>query len=169
MKTLSSLFMVFLCASFCVPLELRADSQMYAVISEEDRLGARSDEYSRVFDSAISALVDKKSMRFRRLLTTATVSSETRGPGAIDLIIRDRFIPFFDDFESLTDKIATAPTFDPAGHTGLAFARSFKTTSGATKSFVIYLVEENKTVKVGNLLLNATKSVFEKEESKKSK
>lgn len=142
-----------------------ADSRMYAVISEEDRLGARSDEYSRVFDQAISALVDGNSALFRTLLTSATIVSETRGPGAIDHIIKDKFIPFFRDFDSLTEKIATAPAYDPQGHTGLALARSFRTTSGEIKSFVIYLIEESKEIKVGNLLLNATENVFEKKKN----
>lgn len=148
-------------AQLPLPTVVVADSRMYAVISEEDRLGARSDEYSRVFDQAVSALVDGNSALFRTLLTTATISSETRGPGAIDHIIKDRFIPFFKDFDALTEKIATAPAYDPQGHTGLALARSFRTTDGEVKSFVIYLIEEQKEIKIGNLLLNATENVFE--------
>ena len=145
-----------------LPYPGMADSRMYAVISEEDRLGARSDEYSRVFDQGISALVDGNAAAFRTLLTSATISSETRGPAAIDHIIKDRFIPFFRDFDSLTEKIATAPAYDHQGHTGLALARSFRTTNGEIRSFVIYLMEERKEIKIGNILLNATESVFEK-------
>lgn len=158
-----TLILSCLLVAMYLPERCSADSKMYAAVSEEDRLGSRSDEYSRVFDNAISALVDKKPMIFRRLLTTATVTSENRGPAAIDHIIRDRFIPFFDNFSELTEHIATAPTFDTQGHTGLAFARSFRTKSGERKTFVIYLVEENKVIKVGNLLLNATEAVFDRE------
>jgi hypothetical protein len=134
-------------------------------ITEEDRLGARSDPYSRTFDKAISALVAGDSGKFRALLTPTTVLSETRGPGAIDMVIQDKFIPFFSDFDRLTDSIATMPTFDSAGGTGIAIARSFITKSGAKKSFIIYLIGEDPP-KVGNLLLNVTEDYLLKNKGK---
>jgi hypothetical protein len=51
-------------------------------------------------------------------------------------IIQNAFIPFFDEFASLTEEIATAPTFDISGKTGIAIARSFKIKSGQTKNWV---------------------------------
>jgi hypothetical protein len=135
-------------------------------ITEQDRLGARSDPYSRVFDKAIDALVKGDSAAFRALLSSTTVLQETRGPGAIDAIIQNAFIPFFDEFASLTEDSATAPTYDVSGKSGIAMARSFKTKSGEKKSFVIYLITEGvendkPRIMVGNLLLNATKEVFQ--------
>jgi hypothetical protein len=134
-------------------------------VREEDRLGARSDQYSRVFDQAVSALVAGDAAKFRSLLSSTTVLSETRGPGAVDVIIQDKFIPFFSDFDQLTDSIATMPTFDSRGETGIAIARSFITKSGSKKSFVIYLIGEKKPV-VGNLLLNTTEEYLLKNKGK---
>jgi hypothetical protein len=133
-----------------------SESKIEPGVSEEDRLGARSDEYSRLFDKAISALVDGDGPSFRALLSSNTVLSESRGPGAVDVIIRDRFIPFFSDFVVLTDSITTLPTYDSVGNTGMAIARSFKTTGGESKSFVIYIVSEKGRMVVGNLLPNMT-------------
>lgn len=135
-------------------------------ITEQDRLGARSDPYSRIFDKAIDALVKGDSGAFRALLSSTTVLQETRGPGAIDAIIQNAFIPFFDEFASLTEDSATAPTYDVSGKSGIAIARSFKTKSGEKKNFVIYLITEGvendkPRIRVGNLLLNATKEVFQ--------
>jgi hypothetical protein len=81
----------------------------------------------------------------------------------VDVIIRDRFIPFFSDFDKLTDSIATRPTFNARGETGIALARSFLTKSGEQRNFVMYLIREGKDQKVvvGNLLLNATEKDLE--------
>lgn len=132
-------------------------------IREEDRLGARSDRHSRAFDKAISALVAGDAATFRAMLSSTTVLQETRGPGAIDAVIQNAFIPFFADFAALTDEISTAPTHDVGGSAGIAIARSFKTKGGETKPFVIYLITENDArVVVGNLLINTTKEVLQR-------
>jgi hypothetical protein len=133
-----------------------ADTPERDKIREEDRLGARSDEYSRTFDTAVSALVHADAATFRSILSSTTTLNESRGPGAIDAIIKTRYIPFFEDFVELTDSITTAPSYDAAGNQGLAMARSFSTSVGEQRSFVIYLVKEKDRVRVGNLLLNVT-------------
>ena len=133
-----------------------ADSKTLGLIREEDRLGARSDEYSRVFERAVAALVRGDAAAFRALLSNTTTLNESRGPGAIDAVIQTRFIPFFSDFSELTESITTVPTYDAAGSTGLAIARSFTTSEGERRSFVIYLIREKNRVVVGNLLPNAT-------------
>jgi hypothetical protein len=165
MKTLVRFLftMAYACATLVAtilayPSGVLAEPKVADRITEEERLGARSDQYSRTFNKAISALVNDDAATFRALLSSTTVLSENRGPGAIDVVIRDRFIPFFSDFLSLTDSITTVPTYNAVGESGIAFARSFKTTDGAIKNFVIYLITEGKEkrVVVGNLLLNAT-------------
>jgi len=123
-------------------------------LREEDRVGARSDEYSRVFDRAVTCLIQKDSGCFRGLLSQFTVSQETRGPGAVDLIIQDRYIPYFSDFERLSDRVATVPSFDGAGNTGFAICRSFLTADKREKFFVVYVVKERENYRVGNLLLD---------------
>jgi len=147
-----------------------ADPPVADSIREEDRLGARSDQYSRVFDQAISALVQGDAATFRALLSSTTVLQETRGPGAIDAVIQSAFIPFFAGFEELTDIISTAPNYDVRGNSGIAIARSFKTKSGEVKPFVIYLISEQRqdkdTVVVGNLLINTTKEVLQRGKAK---
>ncbi len=123
-------------------------------LREEDRVGARSDEYSRVFDRAVTCLLQRDAGCFRGLLSQFTVSQETRGPGAVDLIIQDRYIPYFSDFERLTDRVATVPSFDGAGNTGFAICRSFITSEKKEKFFVLYVVKERENYRVGNLLLD---------------
>jgi len=172
--TLISSVFAITCGFACVsPIALSfADSAVEDSIREEDRLGARSDQYSRVFDKAVSALVKGDSASFCSMLSSTTVVQETRGPGAIDAVIQDAFIPFFVGFEELTDAISTAPTYDVSGKTGIAIARSFKTKSGETKPFVIYLINETRegkdVVAVGNLLINTTGEVLQKSTTKNS-
>jgi hypothetical protein len=130
-------------------------------INEADRLGARSDRYSRIFDRALKALISGDSATFRSLLSSTTVLEESRGPGAIDAVISGVFIPFFEGFSALTEEISTAPTYDASGATGIAIGRSFKTVSGEEKRFVIYLIDDKRRVEqggvvVGNLLINKT-------------
>jgi hypothetical protein len=152
----SVVMVVVLLGLLAKPAPLLADYPARDKIREEDRLGARSDEYSRAFDTAISALVHADAATFRSILSSTTTLNETRGPGAIDAVIQTRYIPFFGDFAELTDSITTVPTYDAAGHQGLAMARSFSTTGGEQRSFVIYLVKEKNRVLIGNLLLNVT-------------
>jgi hypothetical protein len=143
-----------------------ADSTSDDTIREEDRLGARSDQYSRVFDKAVSALIKADAATFRSILSSTTVLQESRGPGAIDAVIQGVFIPFFAEFDELTDSISTAPSYDARGNTGIAIARSFRTKSGEIKPFVIYLVNEMRdgkaVVVVGNLLINKTRDVLQR-------
>ncbi|MFN4896673.1 MAG: hypothetical protein ACK5GN_00335 [Pseudomonadota bacterium] len=166
-----NLLITFICAlvtgpMVLVPIVALATPQEEDSIREEDRLGARSDPYSRVFDRAISALVKGDAATFRSLLSSSTVLAETRGPGAIDAIIQNAFIPFFSDFAELTESISTAPTYNSRGNTGIGIARSFKTKSGTVKPFVIYLINETQegkqVVVVGNLLINNTGQVLQR-------
>jgi hypothetical protein len=172
--TLISSVLAITCGFACVsPITLSlADSAVEDSIREEDRLGARSDQYSRVFDKAVSALVKGDAATFRSMLSSTTVVQETRGPGAIDAVIQDAFIPFFAGFEELSDSISTAPTYDVSGKTGIAIARSFKTKLGEIKPFVIYLINETREGKelvvVGNLLINTTREVLQKSATKNS-
>lgn len=155
-----------LCLVALMPITVHADTAVEDSIREEDRLGARSDQHSRVFDKAISALVKGDAATFRSILSSTTVLQETRGPGAVDAIIQGVFIPFFSEFEELTDVISTAPTYDVRGNTGIAIARSFKTKQGEIKPFVIYLISEvrdgKETIVVGNLLVNTTSEVLQR-------
>lgn len=125
-------------------------------VKEEERLDARSDEYSKVFDRALNCLIKKDSGCFRALLSPVTISQETRGPGAIDMIIEDRFIPYFGDFAKLTDRVGAVPSYDAVGNSGLAMCRSFMTTDGREKFFVLYVNLEQGKYVVGNLLLDTT-------------
>jgi len=164
------LLSVALLVSFGMSTISLADSSARDRIREEDRLGARSDEYSRTFDTAVSALVHSDAATFRSILSNTTTLNESRGPGAIDAVIQTRYIPFFEDFAELTDSITTMASYDAAGNQGLAMARSFTTTGGEQKSFVIYLVKEKNRVAVGNLLLNVTgESLLQQKTSKATK
>lgn len=155
-RTILAVLVTVWSVGFVVPSDCACEPNKSNAVSEEDRLGARSDRYSRVFDQAISALVEGDAARFRALLSSTTVLNESRGPGAIDAIISDRFIPFFEGFVELTNSVTTLPTYDAAGNSGLAIARSFTTEGGERKSFVIYIISEKDRMVVGNLLLNMT-------------
>jgi hypothetical protein len=107
-----------------------------------------------VFNEALNALVEGRSDDFHALLSSSTIERETRGSGAVDKIIRERFIPYFSDFSRLTANAASMPTEDPEGHKGLALFRSFETEDHKEKPFVMYIVEEEGKLVVSNLLLN---------------
>ena len=119
-------------------------------------IGAKSDQYSEVVDRAIAALVDGDAKTFRAYLSPGTIKREQRGPNAITTIITDRFIPFFKDFQKFSSTVNTIATRDIDGNKGLALARSFYTTAGVEKFFVIYVLDEHGTLTIGNLLLNTT-------------
>lgn len=119
-------------------------------------IGAKSDQYSQVVDRAIAALVDGDGKTFRAYLSPGTIKREQRGPDAVNTIINDRFIPFFKDFQKFSYTVNTIATRDIDGNKGLALARSFYTKEGTEKFFVIYVLDEQGTLTIGNLLLNTT-------------
>lgn len=117
-------------------------------------LDGSSRKVDEVFTKALNALVEGRGDDFYALLSSSTIERETRGSGAIDKIIRERFIPYFSDFSRLTANAASMPTEDPEGHKGLALFRSFETKDHTEKPFVMYIVEEEGKPVVSNLLLN---------------
>ena len=125
-------------------------------IEDDELLDGRADEYSKVVDTAVGFLVRGDGERFRAMLSPATIESENRGTGVIDTIIKSRFIPFFSDFTRLTDTVSTLPTHDAGNNAGLAIFRTFETTSGQEKPFVIYVINQRGNYVIGNLLINKT-------------
>lgn len=121
-----------------------------------DDYRARPDKYSVLVEDAVAALVKGDAGRFRELLSPSLVkrTEATMGKGAIDTIIKERFVPFFSDFAAFTDAVETLPTQDADGHKGLALFRSFRTQDGEQRPFAIYLLNEDGELVVGNLLLN---------------
>lgn len=124
--------------------------------NKASEIGAKSDQYSQVVDRAIAALVDGDGPTFRAYLSPGTIKREQRGPEAVNTIINDRFIPFFKDFQKFSYTVNTIATKDIDGNKGLALARSFYTKEGTEKFFVIYVLDEQGTLTIGNLLLNTT-------------
>ncbi len=149
------IFIPVLCAlvacAVCPPLS--AETPTPGVV---DDYRARPDKYSVLVEDAVGALVKGDADSFRELLSPSLVkrTEATMGKGAIDTIIKERFVPFFDDFTAFTDAVETLPTRDTDGHEGLALFRSFRTEDGEQRPFAIYLLNEDGRLVVGNLLLN---------------
>lgn len=122
----------------------------------EEDAKAKSFAYAKVVDDAVDALVKGDAERFKKMLSPGTLKREQRGPGAIDLIIEERFISFFKSYARLSPNAETISTRDIDGHRGLAIARSFFSADGAEHHFVIYVLDEEGALTVGNLLLDAT-------------
>lgn len=131
-------------------------SKPAAGVEDDELLVGRADAYSQVVDRAVGLLVRGDADGFRAMLSEATIESETRGTGAIDSIIKSRFIPFFSDFARLTDTVATLPTHDAGNNPGLAICRTFETNSGQERPFVMYVINQRGNYVLGNLILDKT-------------
>lgn len=156
--------------SLCLGVVL-SHSTAHALPFVDDKskdIGARADEYSAIVDTAIKALVSGDGAKFRALLSPGTIRREQRGPAAIDTIINDRYIPFFKGFKRFSSTVNTLATRDIDGHKGLALCRSFYVDAPVEKDgngtkeeerfFVIYVLDEDGTLTIGNLLLNTKMS-----------
>lgn len=136
----------------CSPLasaEFGADSGK-AEVSQE-----MAAEYGAFADKAVDALVKGDAQAFKAMLSPGTIRMEQRGPGAIDLIIQERFIPFFQGYvrPHLVDQ--PFPTFRRIDNTfGVGFARSFFLKDGSERFYVIFVLKEKGALTVGNLLLD---------------
>jgi hypothetical protein len=114
-------------------------------------------EYGAFADKAIDSLVKGDGKAFLAMLSPGTITMEQRGKGAIDMIIYERFIPFFDGFVKphLIDQ--PFPTYRRIdGAKGVGFARSFYVSDGSERFYVIFILKEKKDgrLSVGNLLLD---------------
>jgi hypothetical protein len=118
----------------------------------------RPDEYSELVDRAVKLLVDGDADGFRGLFSQASIgrTEAALGKGAVDTIIRTRFIPYFENFKKMNSHVDTLPTWDEDKHTGFVILRSFEDTDGVTRPFAIYLIKEQQGLVVGNLELNKT-------------
>ncbi len=112
-------------------------------------------EYGAVADRAVEALVRGDAKAFKAMLSPGTIRMEQRGPGAIDLIIDERFIPFFQGYVKphLVDQ--PFPTYRRIDNVqGVGFARSFFVKDGSERFYVIFVLKENGSLTIGNLLLD---------------
>lgn len=117
--------------------------------------GAMAQEYGAFAHKAVEALVKGDGKAFRAMLSPGTIRMEQRGKGAIDMIIKERFIPFFEGFVKphLIDQ--PFPTYRRIdGVKGVGFARSFFVSDGSERFYVIFILNEDDRLTVGNLLLD---------------
>jgi len=138
-----------------INLCLAADTAQKSPPSSEE---ITSEAYGELVDEAIRLLVRGKSDEFIALLSPSLVArtKSQLGPNSIDTIVKTKFIPFFEDLGYLEPTITTTTTSDADGHKGIAFYRAFVTKDGDQKPFILYILEENGKLVVGNLLLNKT-------------
>lgn len=118
---------------------------------------AQADQYGAVADKAVDALIRGDAKSFKEMLSPGTIKREQRGVDAVDVIIRERFIPFFQDFSRMSPTSHAFPTFRGIDSVkGVGFARSFTARDGTDRFFVIFVLEEEGKLTIGNLLLNKT-------------
>lgn len=116
---------------------------------------AMAREYGAFADKAVETLVKGDGKAFREMLSPGTIRMEQRGKGAIDTIIYERFIPFFDGFVKPHLVAQPFPTYRRIdGVTGVGFARSFYLSDGSERFYVIFVLKEDGRLTVGNLLLD---------------
>lgn len=116
---------------------------------------AMAREYGAFADKVVDALVKGDGKAFRAMLSPGTIRMEQRGKSAIDTIISERFIPFFDGFVKQHLEDQPFPTYRRIdGTKGVGFARSFYLSDGSERFYVIFILKEDNRLTVGNLLLD---------------
>lgn len=158
-RTLSPTFilkMVFIatiapCVTTILPLS--------AVYAEGQKIGKySSDDYQEFVETAVRILAQGDERALRRLLSPSMMnrSESELGKTKVDLMIRQQFLGFFDDFHHLSANVHSTKTYDASKRPGLAIFRSFLNEEGEEKPFVMYVIEENEELVLGNILINKT-------------
>lgn len=145
---------LFLCTTVLVNLDA-AFADFGADSGKAEVPQAMVTEYGAVADRAVEALVRGDAKAFKAMLSPGTIRMEQRGPAAIDLIIDERFIPFFQGYVKphLVDQ--PFPTYRRIDNAqGVGFARSFFVKDGSERFYVIFVLKENGSLTIGNLLLD---------------
>lgn len=141
--------------AFSLALPQDARAEFGADSGKAEVSSAMAAEYGAFADKAVDALVKGDAMAFKAMLSPGTIRMEQRGAGAIDLIINERFIPFFQGYVKphLVDQ--PFPTYRRIdGMKGVGFARSFYLSDGSERFYVIFILKEAGKLVVGNLLLD---------------
>jgi hypothetical protein len=116
---------------------------------------AMAEEYGAFADKAVETLEKGDGKAFRAMLSPGTIRMEQRGKGAIDMIIYERFIPFFEGFAKQHLEDQPFPTYRRIDDVkGVGFARSFYVADGGERFYVIFILNEDGRLTVGNLLLD---------------
>ncbi len=135
-----------------VPVAAQADDP--ASPADDPALHERAKPYMDFADQILAAITTGQSGALRASLSPSTLASWM--PEDVDLFVDKIVMPYFADYASPVNEQWVAPTTAPAGFTGFAFYRSFTTTDGRTKPYVLYVLEEDGRTVVGNLLVGRT-------------
>jgi hypothetical protein len=138
---------------FLVPLS--------SVVAENSRKSVgqfSSDDYQELVEKAVRLLAQGQSEEFRALLSPSMLrrSEKQLGETVIETIIKERYVPFFKTFHHFNPTVASMKTSDADGHRGVAVFRTFVDQVDQERPFVVYVLEEEGELVVGNLLINKT-------------
>ncbi len=129
------------------------DSQQRTVEEDIARASA-AQAYSSLVGAAVQALASGHAETFKSLFSPNFKA--TLDDAIIDGVIEQQLIPFFSDADHPGSSTFITDNQDQFGSTGFAFYTSIVTKGGEEKPFVIYMVEENGSLYVANLLVNTT-------------
>lgn len=129
-------------------------AQMQTAQADDLAMQARAQPYIAFADQILAAVTTGQSGALRASLSPSTLSSWSAED--VDLFVDAIVMPFFADYSTPVAEQWIAPTTHPAGFTGFAFYRSFTATNGRTKPYVLYVLEEEGRMVVGNLLVGKT-------------
>jgi len=117
-----------------------------------------SNAYESLFEQAVEALINDEPDRFKSMLSESLIkrTEAQYGAGFVDKIIKERFIPFFYDFERIDPNVTVTKTSDADGNEGMAFFRTFIAEDQNQKPFVVYVVNNNGRLVVGNVVVGKT-------------
>lgn len=155
LEGMTSRLLLALCSCAVLLLPIAAAAQR-----GRDDLEPRTDAYTLIVERAVDTLARGDAEGFKKLLSRNLIAETERelGRGKVDFIINERFIPFFSDLESLDSAAPTTSTRDAHGSKGIAVFRTFVNKEGLQKPFVIYVLDEDGKLVIGNLLLNKSMS-----------
>ena len=117
-----------------------------------------SDDYQELVEKGVRLLVQCNSNKFRELLSPSMLrrSEKQLGETAIETVIKERYIPFFAGFHHFNPTVTSMKTSDVDGHRGVAVFRTFVDNVDREQPFVVYVLEEEGELVIGNLLINKT-------------
>jgi hypothetical protein len=101
-----------------------------------------------------SVLVQGDGEAFRSMLSPTGLAAASKEQ--VDAFVNDQVLPFFKGYQAAVPNTTITRTKHPSGYLGFAFYRAFTTTDGQTRPFVLYIVNEDGKLVIGNLLVGKT-------------
>jgi hypothetical protein len=150
-RRVSAAIMLGACIGYATPAapQIQPNQSSFA---DDLAQATRSDAFRPVADLFVATLVAGDATKGLDMISPNLLKAA--GRDAVQGVLRNQTLPFFAAFKELGRSVTVARTGDEFGNEGFVFYLTMMPKHGASRSFAVYVVEENGAKVIANILLD---------------